>query len=199
MSQKLSNEDWKYLEKKYGNLLRYIANGIFGDAPAHSKEDSYSDLCVSVINAVNGYAKREKQDFKEFKDKPKFIAYLKTSLWNTQNTKRAYITPRRAIRATELLVHTRSKENVVFDEELTLIDRVEDTSYTCNQYYESFDYLSSLSEDYKDIIRVIFKHPKCILDNGRVNVAYLVNKLKLNHHILNLRLYELGEKLKLEL
>ena len=40
----ISNEDWNWLEEKYGKLLHHIAYRIGGDSITNDHEDSYQNL-----------------------------------------------------------------------------------------------------------------------------------------------------------
>jgi hypothetical protein len=203
MTEMITESEWREIEKKYGKLFHYIAKGIFGDNAASSHEDSYNDVCMSAVKAVNGYAKKSGKTFKEFKNEDYFTAYMKTSIWNTQNTKRAYITPRKAIRAHELIVHSSSIELASSSSEdgesISPMNAIADSSCGSMEVYESIEFLATLPEEYKELIATIFKYPKSILDNGRANSEYISKKLNVHSTTIRRKLYELGKILELEI
>jgi hypothetical protein len=209
--QHITEEDWEFIVKKYGKLFHYISQGIFGDT-AIGKEDSYADLCVSAINAINGYARKEGKKFEEFKTEKGFDAYIKTSLWNVQNTKRAYITPRLPIRAKEMLVHSSynsgSTDIIRFtaradggdpNREDNQINQVPDKSASSEVAFNGMEYFSNFPPSQKKVIKFIFKHPKSLLENGNVNVKFLAKKLNMAPLTLKQILFEIGTKIKQDL
>ena len=88
----MSEEEWNILKGKYGKLLYHIAHRIGGDNITNSIEDSYQDLSIACMDAVNAYRKKVAMKFDDFVDTSGFDKYLKTVLWNCKNNKGSTIT-----------------------------------------------------------------------------------------------------------
>jgi DNA-directed RNA polymerase specialized sigma24 family protein len=49
---KLTDEDWEWIEKKYGSLLHHIAYRVGGDPITYDHDDSYQELVIAVLDTV---------------------------------------------------------------------------------------------------------------------------------------------------
>lgn len=82
---KLTYEQWEWLEEKYGKLLHHIAYRIGLDPITHDHEDSYQELCIAMMDTVVIFDRTSTSSFDEYKDTRHFDKYLKTVLWNRKN------------------------------------------------------------------------------------------------------------------
>ena len=49
----ITNEEFQWLEEKYGKLLHHIAYRIGGDSITNDHEDSYQNLCFASLGVRN--------------------------------------------------------------------------------------------------------------------------------------------------
>ena len=91
MKTKLTNEDWEWLEEKYGNLLHHIAYRIGGDSVTNDHDDSYQNLSIAMLDTVRMFDKTQSVSFEEYKNTKHFDKYLKTVLWNRKMFLKYYL------------------------------------------------------------------------------------------------------------
>jgi len=187
---KLKPQEWEELMDKYEKLIHYIANGIFGDVTT-AHDDSYQDLCVSAIEAVNGYAKKVNNfNYQTFKGDKHFDQYIKTVLWNRLNTKRRLVTRALDINSKAVRINKLDGEEA-FD--------IEDTSVDDKIFLESEEYLCSFIDEERDIIRVISNDPLAFLVNGNINVDRIRRKIGRSTNKTYQLIVQIADKIKNDL
>ena len=186
----LKPQEWEDLMVKYEKLIHKIAHGIFGDVTTQH-DDSYQDLCVSALEAVNGYAKKTgKLDYQSFKDDELFNKYLKTVLWNRLNTKRRLVTRALDINGKAIRINILNEEES-FD--------IEDTSLDDSVFKESAEYLSSFIEEERKVINVISNDPLAFLQNGNINIDRIRRKLNMSTNKTHQLVTQIAHKIKNDL
>jgi hypothetical protein len=83
----ITDEDYKFLQDKYGSLIYKISHKIYGDRSL-SLEDITQELWIAVLEAITAYSNQNSGingTFEDFKDSPGFNQYVKTVLWNRFN------------------------------------------------------------------------------------------------------------------
>ena len=156
----MSEEEWNILKGKYGKLLYHIAHRIGGDNITNSIEDSYQDLCIACMDAVNAYRKNVAMKFEDFVDTTGFDKYLKTVLWNCKNNKGSTITKKKVLQNKVTL------EEELIDAEMCHLDT---SSIMFDDTY--------LNTECRDIVEAIHQNPKLIKPNGSINLNALSKEL----------------------
>lgn len=80
----ISEEQWKFIEKKWGKLFHKISYKVTGDF-ALSPEDVYQNLMLEVYSIFESYSRLYEVDIQDFLEDPKFNKYFKSSLWYYKN------------------------------------------------------------------------------------------------------------------
>ena len=152
----ISNEDWNWLEEKYGKLLHHIAYRIGGDSITNDHDDSYQNLCIAVMDTVNTFDKTQSVPFSEYKETAHFDKYLKTVLWNRKNNLGTKIMRREPLR-----------RQVTINEQL-----VKDKVNNPVESFEPFG-IEDLDVDVREIINEINLDGKIIKQGKGLNVSRL--------------------------
>jgi|TARA_R110001599_G_C12102919_1_gene647202 hypothetical protein len=163
----ITNDQWELIDEKYGKLLTTICTRISGDMAIATFDDNLQDLRIAALDAVQGFAKKEGKSFSEFWGTSGFNKYMKTCLWNLKNKKGARISKRYNI-----------NKNTVDITEFSeiLVSNDHDSSGVSTE--SVFDQVrASFSEDQRDAINIMSKHPEYIKPNGKVNVSKLSTEL----------------------
>lgn len=160
MNNVISNEDWEWLEEKYGKLLHHIAYRIGLDPITHDHDDSYQELCIAMMDTVAMFDRTTNTKFSEYKHTKHFDAYLKTVLWNRKNC-----LGQKIIRRTPL------RRQVTIDDNI-LKDKV-------HKPIESFTPFGNegLDVDLTDLIKQVELDSKIIKPSGEFNVSRLCRSL----------------------
>ena len=156
----LTNEDWEWLEEKYGRLLHHIAYRIGGDCVTNDHDDSYQELSIAVMDTVAVFDKNTNQKFEDYKDTAHFDKYLKTVLWNRKNNLGNKIVRREPLR-----------RQISIDEMLL--------KEKANQPIESFSIFGNeqLDVDLQEVIRQVELDAKVIKPSGDFNISRLCRNL----------------------
>ena len=187
----LKPQECKHLMGKYDKLMHKIAHGIFGDITSQH-EDSYQDLCVSAIEAVNGFAKKTgNSNYEDFKDDDLFNKYIKTVLWNKLNSKRRTITQSLDSNRLAVRIHTTNQEEDDID--------VEDTSTNEVIFQESEEYLEAFPEEERVVIDIISNDPLAFLKNGKVNIDRIRRKANFSTNKVNRLIDTISSKIRNDL
>jgi hypothetical protein len=176
----MNQEQYQFIQEKYGNLIYTIAQKINGDIAKCDPDDNVQDLWISALEAIKGY---EAQDngkngkFEDFKNTQGFDKYIKTCLWHKKGKKGADVTKKRAITST----FSATSPNYSMQDEKLLLD-VADPKFVNMNIADNVleDIRVKLLPEEKLIVQNILQNPDCLKDNGRVNIAKLcrVTKLK---------------------
>ena len=156
----ISNEDWNWLEEKYGKLLHHIAYRIGGDSVTNDHDDSYQNLCIAMMDTVNHFDKNQTVPFSEYKETAHFDKYLKTVLWNRKNNIGNKIVKREPLRRC-----------VQLDEKI-LKDKVHNP-------IESFEPFGNenLQGDMQELVEQVQLDAKVIKPSGDFNISRLCRNL----------------------
>jgi len=160
MSNKLTYEQWEWLEEKYGKLLHHIAYRIGLDPITNDHDDSYQELCIAMMDTVTMFDKRVSESFEEYKTTAHFDKYLKTVLWNRKNC-----LGNKIVRRTPL------RRQVTIDEKL-LTDKV-------HSPIESFTAFGNenLEGDMVELLNQVELDAKIIKPSGEFNISLLCRNL----------------------
>jgi hypothetical protein len=176
----MNQEQYQFIQEKYGNLIYTIAQKINGDIAKCDPDDNVQDLWISALEAIKGY---EAQDngkngkFEDFKDTKGFDKYIKTCLWHKKGKKGSDVTKKLKITSTFSV----DNRDPVMHDEILLLDVVDPKIVNMNIADNVLeDIRVKLLPQEKLIVENILQNPDCLKDNGRVNIAKLcrVTKLK---------------------
>ena len=160
MSNHITNEDWEWLEEKYGKLLHHIAYRIGGDAVTNDHDDSYQNLSIAVLDTVRMFDKTQTVPFSEYKDTAHFDKYLKTVLWNRKNNLGNKIVKREPLR-----------RQVSIDEML-----LKDKAHKPVESFKPFGN-ESLEGDMRELVEQVEKDAKVIKPCGDFNISRLCRNM----------------------
>jgi hypothetical protein len=194
----MNQEQYQFIQEKYGNLIYTIAQRISGDNATSEVEDNVQDLWLSAMDAIRWF---ESQDngkngkFEDFKESKGFDQYIKTCLWHRKGKKGTAITKKMKIN-NAYSIDGNINEN---DDILTLdIPDMKCTNYVYN--YSILENISlKLSPQHRIVISHILEHPDCVKDNGLVNVLGITNATKLQTNVVNAALREIRNQYNLSL
>jgi len=160
MSNSLTNEQWEWLEEKYGKLLHHISYRIGGDSITNDHLDSYQELSIAVLDTVAMFDKTQTTSFDEYKDTVGFDKYLKTVLWNRKNNLGSKIVKRAPLR-----------KQVSIDEQI-LKDKV-------HEPIESFKPFGNetLDSDLQELVNEVVLDARIIKPSGDFNLSRLCRRL----------------------
>tara|TARA_R100000008_G_C3522589_1_gene134805 strand:+ start:42 stop:623 length:582 start_codon:yes stop_codon:yes gene_type:complete len=165
----ITNEEFQWLEEKYGKLLHHIAYRIGGDSITNDHEDSYQNLCIAMLDTVNTFDRKQTEPFSEYKDTKHFDKYLKTVLWNRKNNIGNKIVKREPLR-----------KQVTIDEKILHdqygIGVCKSAIVHPDENKEPFS-LEGLSGDMQELIDQVTYDAKVIKPSGDFNVSRLCRNL----------------------
>ena len=168
----MNQEQYEFIEEKYGNLIYMIAQRISGDGATAESEDNVQDLWMAAMEAIHGY---EKQDggkngsFEDFKNTKGFDRYIKTCLWNLKAKKGIRVTKKRPITSAFSID---GKSDSVDDQ--LLFDVQDPKVYNINLDENVLeDIRVKLLPQEKLIVEHILEHPDCLKDNGTINISQI--------------------------
>tara|TARA_Y100000310_G_scaffold283325_1_gene305210 strand:- start:550 stop:1110 length:561 start_codon:yes stop_codon:yes gene_type:complete len=164
----ISEPQRELIEKKYGKLIHKIGHNISGDLAISSHPDNVQDLWVSVLEAVQGFAKKEKQTFDEFWGTKGFDKYIKTCLWNSKNSKGAKITKKYPI--------TKCTVDIVDNAEVLSLEAPPHLSTESPIFMEEAAPL--LTDEQQEVVLRLVEEPKYLKPSGKVNIQALAQDLK---------------------
>jgi len=155
------------IENKYGRLIHKIGHNISGDLAISSHPDNVQDLWVSVLEAVQGFAKKEGQTFDEFWGSKGFDKYIKTCLWNSKNSKGAKITKKYPI--------TKHTVDIVDNGEVLALEAPSSLSTESSIFMEEVAPL--FTEEQQEVVFRLVEEPTYIKPSGKVNIQALAQNL----------------------
>ena len=155
------------IEDKYGKLIHKIGHNISGDLAISSHPDNVQDLWVSVLEAVQGFAKKEGQTFDEFWGSKGFDKYIKTCLWNSKNSKGAKITKKYPL--------TKRTVDIVDNAEVLGLEDPVSLSGESSLFMEEIP--SLLSQEEETAVQKLVEDPTLIRASGKVNIQALSKEL----------------------
>ena len=85
MNKGLTDEQWKLVQDKYGNLIVHAANRIYFDKYLYSVEDSIQELNSMLIKGMLRFCEFENTVFDVAWHEPGFHKYIKAIIWNSKN------------------------------------------------------------------------------------------------------------------
>jgi len=160
MSNKLTYDQWEWLEEKYGNLLHHIAYRIGLDPITHDHDDSYQELCIAMMDTVVMFEKTATVPFEEYKETVHFDRYIKTVLWNRKNCLGQKIIRRAPLR-----------RQITLDEKL-----LKDKVFTPVESLTPFGN-ENLEEDMIELLEQVELDSKIIKPSGEFNISRLCRNL----------------------
>ena len=160
MKTKLTNEDWEWLEEKYGKLLHHIAYRIGGDSVTNDHDDSYQELSMAIMDTVAMFDKTTNRPFSRYKNTSHFDKYVKTVLWNRKNNLGQRIVRREPLR-----------RQITINEELCK-DKV-------HQPVESFNMFGNedLDIELQELAQQVTFDAKVIKPSGEFNISRLCRNM----------------------
>lgn len=171
----ITQDQWKFLEDKYGMLMAKICHKISGDKAICSFEDNLQDLKVAALEAVAGYTRQNdgaNGTFDEFHKTRGFDKYFKTCLWNAKNNKGANITKKANV----------LKYNVSLDGNPEVMALENPDSYKAENTALIDDLIKMSGEVESRIIKLIIKDHTLIKRNGKINISKIANSLDMPRH-----------------
>lgn len=156
----LTNDDWEWLEDKYGKLLHHIAYRIGGDSVTNDHDDSYQELSIAMLDTVKMFDKGVSEPFSEYKETAYFDKYLKTVLWNRKNNLGNKIVRRAPLR-----------RQVTIDEML-----LKEKAHTHKESFTPFGN-ETLEGDMQDLVEQIAFDSKVVKPSGDFNISRLCRNL----------------------
>lgn len=174
----MNQEQYEFVQEKYGNLIYMIAQRISGDGATAEFEDNAQDLWMVAMEAIHGY---ERQDngkngkFEDFKNTKGFDRYIKTCLWNLKAKKGTNVTKKRHI------THAYSINGEVENSDDQLLFDTQDPKVTNINVNDDVleDIRVKLLPQEKLIVQHILEHPDCMKDNGTINVFQIAKSTKM--------------------
>lgn len=164
----MTQDEYDFIKKKYGNLIYKISHKITGDIGSCSIEDNIQELWIAAYDALDGYKRQgdgANGTFEEFKDTSGFDKYIKTVLWNNKKT--------RGIRATKHKEHFGSSVNVQ-DHKDILPDLSSDTSSVPKA---SAILPIKLTSEEQKVLKVLLDNPSVIKPSGGIDCTKLSRHL----------------------
>lgn len=176
----MNQEQYEFIQEKYGKLIYMIAKKISGDAAKCDFEDNVQDLWITAIEAIKGYEIQNNGSngkFEDFKDSKGFDQYIKTCLWHKKGKKGTDVTKKLGITDTFTI-----GETDVNDERL-LFDIPDPKVVNINIHDEALeDIRVKLLPEERLIVQHILQHPDCLKDNGMINVHQIAKATKMKTH-----------------
>tara|TARA_R110002110_G_scaffold67905_1_gene184378 strand:- start:208 stop:762 length:555 start_codon:yes stop_codon:yes gene_type:complete len=160
MTNKLTYDEWEWLEEKYGKLLHHIAYRIGGDSVTNDHDDSYQELSIAMMDTVAMFDKTASVPFEEYKTTTHFDKYLKTVLWNRKNNLGSKIVKRAPLR-----------KQVTIDEQL-----LKDKAHYLIESFTPFGN-ENLEDDMQEILNEVEQDAKLIKPSGDFNISRLCRNL----------------------
>jgi hypothetical protein len=185
----ISEQQRQLIEKKYGKLIHKIGHNISGDIAVSSHEDNVQDLWMAALDAVRGFAKKEKLNFEDFWGTVAFDKYIKTCLWHLKNSKGARITKRYPL--------TKNTVDIVDNNEVLNLEDPLGFLGESNARMEEIP--SLLTEEQNEILNVLVTDPTYIKPSGKVNVLALAKHLGKSWYEVRGVLDEMAQQLENEL
>jgi len=156
----IDEQDWEWLEEKYGKLLHHIAYRIGGDSVTNDHDDSYQNLCIAMMDTVAQFDKNQNVPFSEYKETAHFDKYLKTVLWNRKNNLGQHIVRREPLRRQITINEQLFKEKVTDPQESITMFGNED-----------------LDADLQELVAQVTFDPKVIKPSGDFNISRLCRNM----------------------
>lgn len=156
--KKLTDEQFNYLHEKYKRLINVAARAVGGDYVTHDVHDCEQELCICMLDAVKGFAKKTGLEPEEFLDSIMFNKYIKTSIWNRKNTLGSKVTKLWNI-----------NHSLSIDEELLDL-HIDSSGVDC---FESVEFDS----DEIELINITIQDPTVFKKNGRINISRVARLL----------------------
>ena len=169
---RLTDNQWKLYEKKYGRLMRMISLRISGDDAIANPEDNYSDLCIAALESILGFEKKTGKSFDEAMGTKLFDQYTKTVLWNRKAKKGIPLTKRKDFNNRTYSLDSLLASNMSSDSNFYSV--VEDSKSQLSLSAVDFDqFLETQSEDVRKVMSAILSNPATLSKEGRVNCSAL--------------------------
>lgn len=156
----LTNDEWEWLELKYGRLLHHIAYRIGGDSVTNDHDDSYQNLSMAMLDTVAMFDRTQTVPFDEYKETAHFDKYLKTVLWNRKNSLGNKIVKREPLRRQVTIDEMLLKEKAHY--------LIESSTTFGNE---------NLDGDLQEVVRQVELDAKVIKPSGDFNISRLCRNL----------------------
>lgn len=189
----ISNDDYDYLSKKYGNLIKKASYGIYGDL-SKSPEDYESDLWAVVLDYLPHFMRKAGiTSVRQFCEDPEYSKYVKQWIWTkklnfiTKNGYIHYAFPTNALNSDSANVEISVNDN----------NRVDVDSIVYDDYTELF--LSELKESsdiVDNILYAIAAGPNTVKNNGTLNISRIAKFLNISPEQVKSNLSLIQERFK---
>ncbi len=189
----LTELQYNELDARYGKLLYKIAHWISGDLATATIEDNVQELWLSLFETINTFSRLNEdaypEGFEDFKDSAHWNKYIKTSLWNSKNSKGTKIAQRYNI----------TRDTVSTWENSEVMEK-EDYSFESVDFHMFLEDLPKLLND-KELraVRLIVENPNLINEQGATNRSALAREMGVAWAEASTVLENLGAKLQNEL
>ena len=171
----ITEDQWNYIEEKYGMLMAKICHKISGDRAICSFDDNLQDLKVAALDAIEGYTRQNNGangTFDEFHTTKGFDRYFKTCLWNSKNNKGANITKKLGI----------TKHNVSMHNNPEVMTKESPDTHKAEHSVLLDDLMEIYGQDETRILRLIVNDHTLIKRNGKINISKVANALEMPRH-----------------
>lgn len=173
----MTNEEYRFLEEKYGKLIYKISHMVTGDVGSCSVSDNVQELWLAADTAIDGYKRQNdgaNGTFDDFKDTKGFDKYIKTVLWNNKN--------KRGVKASK---HKDFFEEIPVDESDKILDIPDDT-VAPSSTFSPFSVVKLTAEE-QQALDLMLEYPSMIKPSGGVDCTKLARKMntywKRAHHL----------------
>ena len=182
----ITPDQWDKILSKYKNLMYMISHRVGGDKVAHDFDDTFQELSMSALDAINTLMRKTGKDFDELIDTVVADKYIKTCLWNKKNNMGRKITKKKGvIRTISLDVN---KANM--SDDLFCGDSIQSSSSHHNTTLQYED-VSSIQEvppfedveldpDSKALVECLKIDTTMFKPNGRINISKISEHLGRN-------------------
>lgn len=168
----MNQDQYDFIQQKYGNLIYMIAQRISGDTATAEFEDNVQDLWIAALESIKWF---ESQDggkngkFEDFKSTKGFDQYIKTCLWHRKGKKGTNITKKLKI------TNGLSIDGNLPNQDDQLLFDIADPKVV--NFSASDDVIEDirvqLTQSEREVVRHILDHPDCMKDNGTVNISQI--------------------------
>lgn len=184
----ITEKQWDFIEKKYGNLLHTISQKITGDY-SYSKEDFVQELYISVIDAIDSFKRQgTNKEIEDFLYTPGFGKYLKTTLWNKKNKIGKKIKTYYKINRDVIPITLDSDDGIQY---------IQVESKNQQSIEDSLNlYKGKLTEEEENIVEEIIKSPNVLYSGGILCYRKLSKKTGISTFLLKKIVKSIEEKME---
>lgn len=194
MLPSITDEEYKYLDSKYGKLILKAASSIYGDS-SFSPEDYAQDIWFLVLDYLPKYLRMHNKTLIEFCEDPKFNGYIKQWIWTAKNNIGRKITER--VGNVYLFPSFGNSENSL-EAPVEYSDNFENLAQVCNEE-DIPSILQEMKEGtsiYDRTLSSIAFDADSVKNNGAINVAAISRNLNVPANLINSEIQKIKNEFK---